>query len=193
MFCQNCGAEISEKNKVCNYCGATIPHPKKKKNKIIWGIIIFVLLIGIIFACGSCNNTADEDVVEIESSSVEETIIEEDINSEDVSLTWTAEQKYAFASGLTYLEVMAFSKQRLIDQLSSEYGDNYPLEVAEFAVNAIEEQGLVDWDAECEEAAKNYLDFMSFSKQGLIDQLSSEYGEQFTVEQAERAVEKVYK
>ncbi|MCB1030632.1 MAG: Ltp family lipoprotein [Acidimicrobiales bacterium] len=33
-------------------------------------------------------------------------------------------------------------------------------------------------------AAQSYLDFTAFSRQGLSDQLSSEYGSQFTVEQA---------
>ena len=37
-------------------------------------------------------------------------------------------------------------------------------------------------------AAENYLDTMPFSYQGLIDQLSSEYGSQFTVAQATHAV-----
>jgi hypothetical protein len=33
-------------------------------------------------------------------------------------------------------------------------------------------------------AARSYLDLSGFSRQGLIDQLSSEYGAQFTSEQA---------
>lgn len=37
-------------------------------------------------------------------------------------------------------------------------------------------------------AAKNYLEFMSFSEQGLIDQLSSEYGDGFSLEDATWAV-----
>ena len=59
-------------------------------------------------------------------------------------------------------------------------------------MNKIEERGEVDWVEQAKKSAQNYLDFSDFSKQGLIDQLSSEYGEQFTVEQATEAVEAVY-
>jgi hypothetical protein len=42
------------------------------------------------------------------------------------------------------------------------------------------------------ESAKKYLDIQSFSKSGLIEQLSSSAGEGFTRGQAEYAVNKVY-
>ncbi len=50
----------------------------------------------------------------------------------------TNEQQRAYNSVLKYLEFMPFSKQGLIDQLSSEYGDNFPEDVAKFAVKALE-------------------------------------------------------
>ncbi len=46
----------------------------------------------------------------------------------------------------------------------------------------------MDWNAEAAEAAKSYLEFTSFSRQGLIDQLTSQYGDEFTPEQAEYGV-----
>lgn len=42
-----------------------------------------------------------------------------------------------------------------------------------------------DWNAEAAEAAQSYLDTMSFSRDGLFDQLTSEFGSQFTAEQAD--------
>jgi len=42
--------------------------------------------------------------------------------------------------------------------------------------------------AEAAESAKSSLQLSSFSRQGLIDQLTSEYGEGFTREQAEYGV-----
>jgi hypothetical protein len=80
-----------------------------------------------------------------------------------------------------YLDFGGFSRQGLIDQLSSEYGDQYPVEIATAAVDSL----TVDWNAEAVEAADSYLEFQSFSHAGLVDQLSSEYGDQFTREQAE--------
>lgn len=40
--------------------------------------------------------------------------------------------------------------------------------------------------------AESYLDFTSFSEQGLYDQLTSEYGSGFTPEQARHAISVVY-
>ena len=152
--------------------------------KIALGIVlaIVVLIVGCGMLLDAGTTTTDEKVQEVSEE-----------KGEDITADWTMEQKNAFEAGYSYIDLMSFSKQGLIEQLSSEYGDNYPQDVAEFAVQALEDNDMVDWDVECEEAAQDYLDNMSFSKQELIEQLSSEYGDQFTVEQAERAVEKVYK
>ena len=72
-----------------------------------------------------------------------------------------------------------------VDQLSSEYGRQFPVEDATYAADDVG----ADWNAEAAEAAKDYLEFSSFSRAGLIDQLTSEYGSQFTREQAEYGVE----
>lgn len=84
-------------------------------------------------------------------------------------------------SAASYLDFRGFSRQGLIDQLSSEYGDQYPVEAATAAVDSLN----VDWNAEAVEAAESYLELRGFSHAGLVDQLSSEYGDQFTREQAE--------
>jgi hypothetical protein len=91
------------------------------------------------------------------------------------------ELENARESAQDYLAFAGFSRQGLIDQLSSEYGDQYPVEAATAAVDSLD----VDWNAEAVEAAESYLEFQSFSHAGLVDQLSSEYGDQFTREQAE--------
>jgi Host cell surface-exposed lipoprotein len=92
----------------------------------------------------------------------------------------TPSQANAIRSAESYLEFMAFSRQGLIDQLSSEYGEQFPVADATFAVDSLN----VDWNAQAVKSAESYLEFMAFSCQGLIDQLSSEFGDQFTLEQA---------
>lgn len=109
---------------------------------------------------------------------------------DDLTEDFTIEQKNAFNAGIDYLTTGSFSKEGLINQLTSEV-EGYPIDVAKFAVEKIEDNDLVDWDEECEEAAQDYLETSSFSKQGLIDQLCSD-AEGFTEEQAEKAVKKVY-
>jgi hypothetical protein len=49
-----------------------------------------------------------------------------------------------------------------------------------------------DWKAEAVESAQSYLDMGGFSKQRLIEQLSSSAGEGFTLAQARYAANKVY-
>lgn len=100
----------------------------------------------------------------------------------------TLSQQNAYASARSYLDFAAFSRAGLLDQLTSEYGEGFPAPDAEFAVARLEAEGAVDWNAEAAESAKAYLDFQPFSRQGLLDQLTSEYGEQFTPEQAEYGV-----
>lgn len=97
------------------------------------------------------------------------------------------EEQMAVESALSYLDYSAFSEQGLIDQLSSEYGEGFPVETATKAVESLD----VDWNAEAVESANSYLDYSAFSRQGLIDQLTSEYGEQFSVEQATFAANEV--
>ncbi len=100
----------------------------------------------------------------------------------------TVSQQNAYGSAKSYLDLRGFSRAGLIQQLTSEYGEGYPLADAEFAIARLEVEGGVDWNAEAAEAAKSYLEMTSFSRSGLIQQLTSEYGEGFTREQAEYGV-----
>ena len=93
----------------------------------------------------------------------------------------------AINSAKQYLQFQAFSKQGLIDQLDSSYGDGYPVSVATAAVNSLR----VNWNAEAVLAAKEYLQNQSFSCQGLIQQLSSSFGDKFTLAQAQYGVHEI--
>ncbi len=98
------------------------------------------------------------------------------------------EEKNAVKEAQSYLNFSGFSRNGLIQQLSSEYGSGFTLDAATFAVNYLEDNNLVDWNEQAVREAKSYLEFSSFSRAGMIEQLSSEYGSQFTKEQAEYAV-----
>lgn len=94
------------------------------------------------------------------------------------------EQQNALEQAQSYLDYSSFSRQGLIDQMSSEYGSGYPVEVATWAVDYLNP----DWTAEAIEQAKSYLEYSSFSRDGLYEQMTSEYGSQFTAEQANAAL-----
>ncbi len=86
----------------------------------------------------------------------------------------TVSQRNAVRNAESYVDVMGFSRQGLIDQLGFE---GYSTEDATFAVDRIE----VDWFEQAERVAESYLEVMGFSRQGLIDQLEFDG---FTPEQA---------
>lgn len=97
---------------------------------------------------------------------------------------YTLEQQNALEQAQSYLQFSSFSRQGLIDQLSSEYGSGYPVDVATWAADTVG----ADWNAEAVEQAKSYLEYSSFSRQGLFDQLTSPYGSQFTADEANYAL-----
>lgn len=101
----------------------------------------------------------------------------------------TRAQQQALESAQSYLESGGFSRNGLIDQLSSKYGEDFDKKDAVWAVD----HAGADWKAEAVESAESYMDSGGFSKRSLEDQLASPYGEDFTRAQAHYAVEKVYK
>lgn len=92
----------------------------------------------------------------------------------------TRPQQNAVRTARQYLSFAGFSKDGLIDQLSSDAGDGYSVADATAAVESLN----IDWNAQAESAAKKYLSISGFSCRGLIEQLSSDAGDKFTVEQA---------
>ena len=98
------------------------------------------------------------------------------------------EYEAALASAESYLDLGAFSKAGLTDQLTSEYGEQFSADAARYAVNHVD----VDWNEEALESAESYMELSPMSPEGLRDQLTSEYGEQFTPQQADYAVQHVF-
>ncbi|MDO9441791.1 MAG: Ltp family lipoprotein [Beijerinckiaceae bacterium] len=96
----------------------------------------------------------------------------------------TTAQSSAVRSAGSYLSFTSFSRFGLTEQLTSEYGEGFTPEDAEFAIAYLESTGAVDWNQEAAESAKSYLDISGFSHDGLYEQLTSEYGEGFTPDQA---------
>lgn len=94
------------------------------------------------------------------------------------------EYKNALAKAKSYSEVMHMSKQGIYDQLVSEYGENFPAEAAQYAIDNLD----ADYKANALEKAKSYYESMNMSKEGVREQLVSEYGEQFTQEEADYAI-----
>ena len=101
----------------------------------------------------------------------------------------TGAQQQGVDAAQGYLsEGQGFSDQGLLNQLTSSAGNGFPKSDAEFAISYLKP----NWDAQAVEAAQGYLsDGEGFSRSGLIQQLTSSYGDGFTEAQAEYAVNKV--
>lgn len=92
----------------------------------------------------------------------------------------SAPQQNAVRSASNYLSISGFSRDGLINQLSSSYGDGYSVVDARAAVDSLS----VNWNEQAVRSAKNYLSMMGFSCSGLINQLSSDAGDKYTAGQA---------
>ena len=98
--------------------------------------------------------------------------------------TWagdlTGPQNNAVRAAKQYLNMTGFSRDGLINQLSSDAGDGFEISDATVAVDSLN----IDWNQQAVKSAKQYLGIMGFSCKGLIEQLSSSAGDKYTVDQA---------
>ena len=95
------------------------------------------------------------------------------------------EYRNALRSAETYSDMMYMSKQGIYDQLTSEYGEKFTPEEAQYAIDNIKG----DYLETALKSAKNYQENMSMSKDAIYDQLVSDYGEKFTAEEAQYAID----
>lgn len=96
-----------------------------------------------------------------------------------------AEWRNALHSAESYSNYMHMSKQAVYDQLTSEYGDKFPPEAAQYAIDNL----AADYNANALKSAEGYSEVMHMSKQEIYDQLTSEYGDKFTAEEAQYAID----
>lgn len=167
--------QVSEKS------GANKPWYKKKR------IMIPLILVALIAfaAMGGDDSENNSPQASNETSTgtdvqVNEQSAETDESQTDDASSLTKPQQNAVRSAEAYIRMSGFSRQGLIDQLSSEYGDNYNVEDATVAVDSLD----INYNEQAKRSAESYLDMSGFSCQGLIDQLSSDAGDKYTVEQA---------
>lgn len=114
---------------------------------------------------------------------------EENINYalENYTPPVSKEFQNALKKAESYAKTMHMSKKAIYNQLTSEYGEGFPEDAAQYAVDAL----VWDYNENAYEKAKSYQDTMSMSLNNIKDQLTSEYGEQFTAEEAEYAINKI--
>ena len=97
----------------------------------------------------------------------------------------STEYKNALKKAESYSKTMNMSKQGIYDQLTSEYGEKFPADAAQYAVDNM----TADWNANALAKAKSYQKTMNMSKSAIYDQLISQYGEKFTKSEAQYAID----
>ncbi len=198
--CKQCGQEISAGAKVCPHCGEKNKKPVYKK---WWFWLILVVIIAIAASGGSDKGKQTEEAAaaksetpvsvvatdaetsvagESEAVEPEKSAVVSDTTEEENVPT---EYKSAVKKAESYGNVMNMSKKAIYDQLTSEYGEKFDKDAADYAMEHVD----IDWKANALAKAENYSDTMYMSKEGIYDQLVSEYGEQFTEEEAQYAVD----
>lgn len=95
------------------------------------------------------------------------------------------EYKSALKKAELYAETMHMSKAGVYDQLTSEFGESFPAEAAQYAIDNIQ----FDWKESALKKAQTYAETMDMSDSAIYDQLISEYGEKFTPEEAQYAID----
>lgn len=95
------------------------------------------------------------------------------------------EFKNALKKAEVYSDMMHMSKQAIYDQLTSEYGEQFPADAAKYAVDNLN----ANYKENALAKAKTYQESMSMSTSAIYDQLISEYGEKFTPEEAQYAID----
>lgn len=176
----------------------------KTLKKLIKGFLICCLSLiamGVVIAACSDSDTVTEEpkkeVAEVVETPVKEEVEEveapvkeevEEPKEEPVAEVEEPEQpemsisqEQAVRKAEDYINLTAFSKKGLIDQLEFEGFSN---EDATYGVENIE----VNWNEQAAKKAKEYLDLTPFSRNGLIEQLEFEG---FSAEEATHGVNEV--
>lgn len=156
---------------------------KKPIYKRWWFILIcFLFLIG---GCSSLFTSPNEDTSQINESMSSESTTKQTSAEEAKENTVPKEYKNALKKAESYAKIMHMSKAGIYNQLTSEAGEGFSVEAAQYAIDTIQ----CDWNVNALKKAENYQETMAMSPSAIYDQLISEYGEQFTAEQAQYAID----
>ena len=128
---------------------------------------------------------AEREVKEAEEKAAEEQKAKEEAEAKAKEEAVPREYKSALKKAEQYAKTLYLSKAAIYDQLTSEYGENFPAEAAQYAIDNI----VFDWKENALKKAQTYAESMNMSDSAIYDQLISEYGEKFTPEEAQYAIE----
>lgn len=110
---------------------------------------------------------------------------EEDEAKAKAAASIPTEYKTALKKAESYSKSMYMSKRGLYDQLTSEFGEKFTAEAAQYAIDNLQ----ANYKESALKKAQTYQETMSMSPSAIYDQLISEYGEKFEAEEAQYAID----
>jgi hypothetical protein len=144
--CKECGTEISTKAEACPKCGAKVARTSMAAlgGLAIIAFIVISVAIGVSDGGGSSPSGTSSAMSTAQAGGTEATAgaaaAAPSASGPDGNLT--AAQRNAVRSAKSYLDMSGFSRQGLIDQLSSDYGEKFSVADATAAVDNLN----VDWN-----------------------------------------------
>ena len=129
--CKTCSKEIASSAKTCPNCGAKNKKPIYKR----WWFIVIVLFIIVEVLSGSGNDnydTAGNEAHVTKQEVSQNQNIDEKVPEEE---TVPTEYKSALKKAQSYSDMMHMSKAGLYEQLTSEYGEKFTAEAAQYAID----------------------------------------------------------
>ena len=184
--CKTCSKEIASSAKTCPNCGAKNKKPIYKRP---WFIIIMLFVIGSALSGALSDTDIDTSTASSGTNSVEQNTKKnettEELKTDKEEKSIPTEYKSALKTAKAYSDTMYMSKAGIYDQLTSEYGEKFTKEAAQYAIDNLE----ANWNENALKTAQNYQETMSMSPSAIYDQLTSEYGEKFTKEEAQYAID----
>jgi Host cell surface-exposed lipoprotein len=150
-------------------------------------IPISLIILVMVFGSGSKKTVENPSIqgAKTEITTQVNDIIKEKEEDKNIPI----EHRSALKKANSYANTMFMSKKGVFNQLTSDYGEKFSIEAANYAVDNVK----ADWNANALSKAKTYQKQMNMSPASIRNQLISDYGEKFTESEADYAMEKLDK
>ena len=179
--CKSCGKEIASNAKFCPGCGAK---NKKPFYKAVWFWIIVVIVIIAVAGEGNDNSSKEETKFE-KNKGVKVTVVDMSGMTEAERDTWCNDKKVNCIVREEYSDSVAkdgFVSQSVAADKVIYEGDKITIVISLGKEPTTGQKNAL-------KKAESYSSTLHMSKKGIYKQLISEYGEGFTKEEAQYAID----
>lgn len=139
--CKTCSKEIASSAKKCPNCGGKNKKPIYKRSWFI--ALVLIGVFGAMSGSGSDDSSTSSNGTTITNSGttvVEQQTTQDQNTKEEVSVddNVPTEYKTALRKAKSYSDNMNMSKAGVYDQLTSEYGEKFTAEEAQYAIDNLQ-------------------------------------------------------